>query len=66
MEFYKDKLSGKYYRLVKTRDSGINSYLEVDKNNEPLIFQLSCFVHPTTKVVLINTKINLDRLIKAN
>ena len=33
MRVFKHKLNGKYYRLVMERESNVNTYVEVDKNN---------------------------------
>ena len=33
MRVFKHKLDGKYYRLVKQRESNVNTYVEVDNNN---------------------------------
>lgn len=37
MRLFKHKLSGKYYRLVKQRESDVNTYLEVDKDNKAVL-----------------------------
>tara|TARA_R110002124_G_C8560878_1_gene480416 strand:+ start:181 stop:375 length:195 start_codon:yes stop_codon:yes gene_type:complete len=37
MRVFKHKLDGKHYRLVKQKDSNVNTYIEVDKDNKILI-----------------------------
>ena len=37
MRVFKNKLDGKHYRLVKQRASEVNTYIEVDKENNILI-----------------------------
>tara|TARA_R110000851_G_scaffold179323_1_gene326359 strand:- start:242 stop:430 length:189 start_codon:yes stop_codon:yes gene_type:complete len=37
MRLFKHKLDGKYYRLVKQRESNVNTYLEVDKENNIIL-----------------------------
>ena len=33
---FKHKVSGEYLRLIKSRKSGLNTYLQVDQNNNPI------------------------------
>ena len=37
MRVFRHKLNGKYYRLVTKRESNVNTYLEVDKNNKVIL-----------------------------
>lgn len=37
MRVFKHKLSGKYYRLVEHRESNVNTYVEVDKENNIIL-----------------------------
>ena len=37
MRVFKHKLNGKYYRLVTQRESNVNTYVEVDKNNNIIL-----------------------------
>ena len=37
MRVFKHKLDGKYYRLVKQRESNVNTYVEVDKENNIIL-----------------------------
>ncbi len=37
MRLFKHKLNGKYYRLVKQRESNVNTYVEVDKENNIIL-----------------------------
>lgn len=34
---YRHKVSGEYLRLLKKRESNVNTYLQVDENNKPII-----------------------------
>jgi hypothetical protein len=46
MSFYRHKPSGEYLRLLKLRTSNINTYLQVDSNNKPIIEKRDWSVHP--------------------
>ena len=37
MRLFKHKLNGKYYRLDKQRESNVNTYVEVDKENNIIL-----------------------------
>ena len=37
MRVFKHKLDGKYYRLVTQRESNVNTYVEVDKENKIIL-----------------------------
>ena len=45
MEVYKHKSNGNYYRLTKLGKANINTYLQVDVDNEPIIKKQSWSVH---------------------
>jgi len=56
---YKHKVTGEYLRPVKARESGVNSYLEVDKNNTPIIKKRSWCCRPTEQRRLVKGFKNL-------
>ena len=37
MLIYRHKITGHYLRLIRERASGLNTYLEVTENNEPIL-----------------------------
>ena len=37
MRVFKHKLNGNHYRLVKQRESNVNTYVEVDKDNKVVL-----------------------------
>ena len=37
LKLYRHKSSGEFLRLIRLRDTNVNTYLEVDCNNEPII-----------------------------
>ena len=61
MKVFKHKLNGKHYRLVKERISNVNTFLEVDKNNNPVVDWREWNVMPTTIEAVIN---GFDKLIE--
>lgn len=49
----KHKSSGELLRLITIRESGINTYLQVDNNNKPIIKKRAWSVHPAEQTRLI-------------
>ncbi len=37
MQVYKHKISGEFLRLLKLRESNVNTYLQVNEFNQPII-----------------------------
>ena len=61
MEVYKHKLNGNYYRLTKLGKANINTYLQVDVDNEPIIKKQSWSVHHQEVIAIM---IGFDKLTK--
>jgi len=61
MRVFKHKLNGKYYRLVNERTSNINTFLEVDKGNNPVVDWREWSVMPKTIEAIIK---GFDKLIE--
>jgi hypothetical protein len=36
-QLYKHKSNGKFYRLIKLKSTGLNTFLEVDEKNKPTV-----------------------------
>ncbi len=54
MKLFKHKLSGNYYRLVKSYKGNINTFLQVDQNNKVIINYKNWSNKPEeTKAILI-------------
>lgn len=60
MRVFKHKVDGKCYRLVKQRDSNINTYVEVDKDNNIIIKKREWSIRPSEQKAVIN---GFDKLI---
>lgn len=43
---YRHKVSGEFLRLLKKRESNVNTYLQVDENNKPIIKKRDWSVRP--------------------
>ncbi len=61
MELFKHKFSGVFYRLTKKRKSNVNTYLEVDELNTPIVKKRKHSFHPQEQSCII---IGFDKLIK--
>jgi hypothetical protein len=60
MQVYKHKISGVYLRLLILRESGINTFLEVDKFNNPII-KLRCWsFHKCEQRYILNGFKNIE------
>ena len=55
-------LNGKYYRLIKKRSTGVNTYLEVDSNNKPVIDNVGWSYHKQQQLAIISNTNNLTPL----
>ena len=60
-QLYKSK-SGIIYRLLKLTKSGINTFLEVNENNEPLIKKRNWAHHPQQQTAIFNGFSKLERI----
>jgi len=60
MEVFKHATSGVHLRLLKTRISGINTFLQVDSDNVPIIKKRTWSIHPEEQIFLINGFKNLN------
>jgi hypothetical protein len=56
----KHKPSGEYLRLVKLRKSNINTFVVVDKKNNPIIKKQSWSTHPQEQLRIIKGFDNLE------
>ena len=50
---FKHKLNGKYYRLVKQAKSNVNTYIEVDKDNNVIVDWRDWSVRPQEQIAII-------------
>lgn len=55
-------LNGKYYRLIKKRASNVNTFIEVDKNNTPIISKRGWSHHKQQQLAIIINYNNLTPL----
>jgi hypothetical protein len=62
LKLYIHKPSGEYLRLVKLRESNVNTYLQVDQNNKPIIKKRDWSVRPTTQNRIIRGFKNLKEI----
>ena len=62
MRVFKHKLDGKHYRLVKQRYSGVNTYLEVDEDNNITIERRDWGHKPQEKEAIIRGFDNLTEV----
>ena len=53
LKMFKHKLSGEYVRLIILRPSNVNTFIQVDCNNIPIIIKRCWSVHPTSQRYLI-------------
>lgn len=58
---YKHKYKELYLKLIKTRESNINSFLEVDELGVPIVKKRNWSVRPQKQLILM---IGFDKLIK--
>lgn len=56
---YKHKVSGEFLRLLKKRESNVNTYLQVDENNEPIIIKRDWSVRPQEQIRIVKGFNNL-------
>ena len=61
MEVYKHKSNGNYYRLTKLGKANINTYLQVDVDNDTIIKKQSWSVHHQEVIAIM---IGFDKLTK--
>lgn len=62
MSLYIHKPSGEYLRLLKLRASNINTYLQVDSNNKPIIEKRAWSVRPETQILIITGFEDLEKI----
>jgi hypothetical protein len=62
MSLYIHKPSGEYLRLLKLRASNINTYLQVDSNNKPIIEKRDWSVRPETQILIITGFEDLEKI----
>ncbi|MBT7493576.1 MAG: hypothetical protein HN704_18405 [Bacteroidetes bacterium] len=60
LNLYMHNPSGEYVRLVVLRKSNVNTYLQVDINNEPIIKKREGSFHPETQNFIIKGFENLE------
>jgi hypothetical protein len=53
MRIFKHKLSGKHYRLVKQAKSNVNTYIEVDKDNNVIVDWRNWSFRPQEQIAII-------------
>lgn len=51
---YQHKVSGEYLRLLKVRESGVNTFLQVDENNTPIIEKRIWSINPKEQRRLVS------------
>ncbi len=56
---YKHKVSGEFLRLLKLRESNVNTYLQVDELNQPIILKRRWSTRPDEQRRLIKGFDNL-------
>tara|TARA_R110000803_G_scaffold203721_1_gene269425 strand:- start:81 stop:281 length:201 start_codon:yes stop_codon:yes gene_type:complete len=59
---FQHKVNGKFYRLLKTTQEEVNTYLEVDINNDPVIDWRSFSVRPCEQKAIITGFNNLTEI----
>lgn len=57
---YKHKISGEFLRLLKLRESNVNTYLQVDEFNQPIIKNRSLSVRPQEQRRIVKGFNNLE------
>jgi hypothetical protein len=62
MRLFQHKLNGKIYRLVEKRKSDVNTYIEVDKDNNPVVDWRSWNVMPQEQKAIIRGFKNLTEI----
>lgn len=60
---YKNKVTGEYLQLLKIRDSNVNTYLQIDKDGNPIIKKRAWSHHPDEQRRIIK---GFENLIKCN
>ncbi len=60
MSLFKHKLSGMHYRLVKKRESGVDTYLEVSKDDVPTVEKREWSSRPQEQYSIIRFYQNLE------
>ena len=61
MRIFKHKLNGKHYRLVKQAKSNVNTYIEVDKDNNVIVDWRDWSVRPQEQDAIIT---GFDKLVE--
>jgi hypothetical protein len=62
MSLYIHKPSGEYLRLLKHRTSNINTFLQVDSNNKPIIEKRAWSTHPEEQKRIITGFEELEKI----
>jgi hypothetical protein len=62
MRLFKHKLDGNYYRLVTQRESNVNTFLEVDELNIPIVKKREWSHHPQEQIAIMMGFKNLIKL----
>jgi len=57
---YKNKLTGDILRLVKLRESNVNTFLEININNEPINIKRAWSTHKENQKFIIKGFDNLE------
>lgn len=60
MQVYKHKISGEFLRLLTLRESNVNTYLQVDEDNEPIIKKRDWSTRPTEQRRIVKGFENLE------
>jgi len=58
---YQSKVTGEYLQLLKTRQSNVNTYLQVDKNGVPIIKKRSWSHKQNKQIRIIKGFKNLNK-----
>jgi len=59
LKLYKHIPSGEFLRLMIYRESGVNTYMQVDCNNKPIIKKREWSLHPITQSRIVKGFDNL-------
>lgn len=57
---YRHKISGEFLRLLKLRESNVNTYLQVDEFNQPIIKKRSWSIRPQEQRRIVKGFNNLE------
>ncbi len=60
LKLYKHVPSGEFLRLVILRKSGVNTYLQVDCNNNPIVRKREWSIHKVTQSRIVKGFENLE------